>query len=305
MTQKNYSEADVRQKWRQREADIGWTELTEVTLGAVIDGSRYIGAGGTRVWVTQDGRSAFMVERGDANVSDSFGKRILIGKAPGRTYFQIFSASRDGSTDTSGSGSPGGTIAHAPQHTETKRWRQEALNGDGVDPVLIGQHQITDLLVVPDTGFTVRIMPGIANVNGTLVEIPPGTFFTLDDSEVPAGAGDAVICRFELDDTGAFHDSYGSDYAEPIPNEDALAEAPAATAGRNTLAYIWIPAGATGLLRNYILPTSLAERTGGASGGSTVESFTDLDDVPSSYSGQANKLVAVNATEDALVLCQA
>lgn len=39
---------------------------------------------------------------------------------------------------------------------------------------------------------------------------------------------------------------------------------------------------------------------GGGGGGSGAESFTDLDDAPSSYTGQAEKYLAVKATEDGL-----
>lgn len=296
---KHYSEADVGRLWQEHTARHGVTDKREALLGAVVDGKRRIVVPGrpNDVYVTLDNRSFTTVRRGAANIADEFGKRVWIGKEPGNSYDSLLEPVIElGGT---GGGRIGGVASHAAQHTLKLRWRQDAISGDGVDPALIGQHQITDLLVMPTSpaSFTVRVLAGFATVNGTPVEVEDGVSFALDDSQVPAGAGDAVICRLEIDDTGAFHASYGSDYAEPVPDVDALSNAPAADPDRNTIAYIWLPYGATAVERNYILPAPLAERTGGKAGGG-ASAFTDLTDVPGSYSGQGSKLLAVKGAED-------
>lgn len=272
MTQKNYTLEDVRAKRKQREAEIGWTELREVALGAVIEGKKYIGDGGTKVWVTQDDRSSFEVERGDANVPGRFGRRVLIGKAPGRSYDQLFSGA--------GSGDLPGVADHASQHTVKQRWRKPPQPGDVVDPVYIGQHQITDLLIVPSSGFTFRVLPGATVVDGTPVRIQEAILFTVDNTEIPSALGEAVICRVELDSSGAVQLSYGTSYMEDVDELTAIANAPAADATRITLGYIWMPEGMTAGTWMHILPTSLAERTGGVSGGAGSVDASDVTYAP-------------------------
>lgn len=257
---KNYTLSELRAMRKQREAAIGWTDFAEVTLGATVNGGQYIGAGGTKVWVTVGGRTATQVERGDANIPDVFGRPALIGKPPGRSYYQLFSVQGGGDERS-------GTVSHAEQHTVKQRWRQLPQLGDMVDPAFIGQHQITDLLIVPSSGYTFRVLPGVAVVNSTPVQLSASVEFTVDDAEIPSTIGEAVICRVELDSTGAVQLSYGSAYTEPVDDLTAIANAPAADPSRRTLGYIWMPEGMTAGNWWHAFPASLAERTGVLGGG--------------------------------------
>lgn len=266
----NRTIGEARAKRKQHDAKIGWTELRQVTLGAVINGRQVVAAAGNRVWVTEDKRSAYTVERGGANVSDRFGREVWVGKPPGMNHTEVKGVVVKTPASPTDPSNPVGTASHAWQHTFRRRWRQSLQPGDSVDPIFISQQQVSDLLIVPTTGFTFGVMAGYALVNGVTVQVPEGTVFAVDDTEVPATPGEAVIARVELDEDGDIQVSYGTAYNEPVTDAEALALAPDADPLRNTLGYVWMPYGMTAGSWANIFNTSVAVRVGDARGGGST-----------------------------------
>lgn len=280
---------------------FGITETESATLGAVVDGVPQIAVRGKydEVYVTLgDGRSWTTVKRGAANLADTFGKRVRIGRVAGNSYREILNPDyerHDPDTGGGGRAQTSGATPHAHQHQMGVNWRSQPTTDTVSDPVFLPSRQIADLLLVPYSEMQVAVLAGEAVVDDTRLRFGGGVLPDMT-AEVPANAGEAVIARVELDSSGALQVSYGSAYDEPVTDTAALGHAPAATAGRNTLGFVWLPYGVTTLTWQHLLPAPLSERTGGANSGSGgAGDFLDLTDTPASYSGQASKLVAVNA----------
>lgn len=257
---------------REMLASVGITDRESVTMGALVDGVNRVAVPGTtdEIYVSLgDTRSWERVKRGSANVSDEYGRKLVIGRVANAPYREVIGLDygrSSGATSSGGTATTSGTIPHAAQHQMGVTWRTQPQANSVGDPVFLPSRQIADLLIIPYSGMQLAVMGGDAVVNDTRLRFGGGLLEDMT-AEVPASAGEACIARVEMDSDGTLYVSYGSDYGEPVTDAAALANAPAATAGRNTLGFVWIPNGVTALTWYHILPAPLGERTGGAAGG--------------------------------------
>lgn len=179
-----------------------------------------------------------------------------------------------------------------PGHHRTHEWL-------GSDQVTISAMQFLPGLVrtLTGTSMVVGIWPfPLKLADGTAKRIPYREVNLT--SNIPVSGARWVLITFSLT-TGATVLQNGSTVAS-ISILGAT-DIPAADDGYITLAAVSCYAGQTAVVQNATRNDIVDLRFGpGGGGGGSASNFTDLLDVPSSYTGYAGKVVAVNATEDGL-----
>jgi len=167
---------------------------------------------------------------------------------------------------------------------------------NGTDPVYITTRQVTDLLLTVVSGMTVRIAGGFVIVGGQPAYVSSQNIDLT--SNIPASGALWGVIRANSSGVLSVQEGAGVDSFADLTTGNI----PDIADGYAGLWAVRLYDGQTAVNGNVTgadyYDLRFAPMDGGGAAGATA--FTELTDVPASYTDQAGKLVAVNAAEDAL-----